>query len=539
MFRLAATLFSVFLMMLAFPPGQYPYIALVAMVPFFWALMGTGPRMGLFLGFAYGFFIWLTAIWWIKIGAENWIGATPLSGGVIAMAFSFFQSLPYMIFGLVQGYFRINHSPSILKNSVLLTVCVGFFPSIFPGIIVHSFYATPLVIQMADIGGTHLLFWIILLINLLIASVLHKIYTKQRFFMPVLILLSIIGMVLCYGEYRIDEYSRLANNAPAREYIKIVAIQPNIPIKSKVDEDIFLEKSIGFTATAVDQDYADADLVVWPEVPISLPSDCEKIKTNGLADLVQSMDKPLLFECLRTDDVRSLTARREQRIDIHPDTGEKIQYEVTTYPDWGYYNIAKMISPENPCGPEYAKKILFPFGEYLPFEKQLPFLRKWLPGILHYKPGNEDRLFHLSGKNIIPSLCYEVIFSDFIRGMVGAGGNIIVNMSDDAWFGQSTAANSHLALALFRSVEYRVPLVRVTNSGFGAFVRASGEIEPGSVTPLFRTTAQAYALHVPKKKTIYFYIGDSLLYLFAFLILIEIIVCKRRQRIVFMAGNNP
>lgn len=109
-----------------------------------------------------------------------------------------------------------------------------------------------------------------------------------------------------------------------------MAIQPNIPIKS------------------------DADLMVWPEVPISLPCDCEKIKANGLADLAPSMVKPLLFECLRTDNVRSLTAHREKQIDIHPETGEKTQYEVTTYPDWGYYNTAKMISPENPCGPEYG-----------------------------------------------------------------------------------------------------------------------------------------------------------------------------------------
>jgi len=490
MFRLAATLFSVFLMMLAFPPGPYPYLALVAMVPFFLALMGTGPGMGTLLGFVYGFFIWLTSIWWIKLGAENWIGVTPFLSGVIAMGFAAFQALPYMIFGLVQGGFGINRGPSILKNSVLLTVCVGFFPSIFPGSIVNCFYATPLVIQMADIGGTHLLFWIILLINLLIASGLHKIYTSQRFVMPVLILLVIMGMVCGYGRYRIDEYTRLANAAPAREFIKIVAIQPNIPIKSDADDDTFLQKIIGLTETFVNKEYADADLVVWPEVPISLPCDCEKIKANGLADLAQSMDNPLLFECLRTDDVRSLTAIREQRIDIHPETGEKIQYEVTTYPDWGYYNTAKMISPENSCGPEYAKKILFPFGEYLPFEKQLPFLRKWLPGVLHYKPGNQDRLFPTAGKNIIPSLCYEVIFSDFIRGMVGAGGNIIVNMSDDAWFGQSSAANIHLSLALFRSAEYRVPLVRVTNSGFGAFV-------------------QAFSLHVPSQRSIYFYIGGQ------------------------------
>ncbi len=111
--------------------------------------------------------------------------------------------------------------------------------------------------------------------------------------------------------------------------------------------------------------------------------------------------------------------------------------------------------------------------------------------------------------------------------MVRAGGNIIVNMSDDAWFGDSTAANIHLSLALFRSVEYRIPLVRAANPGFGAFVRATGEIESGSLTPLFDATAQAYTLHVPQKTSIYFYLGDRLLYLSALLIPVCLWLGKR------------
>lgn len=106
----------------------------------------------------------------------------------------------------------------------------------------------------------------------------------------------------------------------------------------------------------------------------TLLAECETLKKKGLAGLVASMDKPLLFNCLRMDDVNLLTAISEQRIDIHPETGKKTSYEVTTYPDWGYYNTAKMISPETLCGPEYTEKFLLPFGEYLPFEKQLSFM---------------------------------------------------------------------------------------------------------------------------------------------------------------------
>ncbi len=274
MFRLGATLFAVFLTTLAFPPGPYPYVALIAMVPFFLALMGTGPLMGALLGFVYGFFLWLSAIWWIQTGAVNWIGVTPLAGWGIAIAFVAFQALPYIIFGLIQGWLGINKSglPTFM-NSILLTVCIGFFPSVLPGSIVHSFYSTPLVIQLADIGGTHLLFWIIILINLLIASLVYKICKRQPCHMPVLFLAIIIGSVCFYGRYRIDEYTRLAKNAPAGEFIKIVAIQPNIPIKSQRNDNEFLQETIGFTANFVNQHSADADLVVWPEVPIPMCQD--------------------------------------------------------------------------------------------------------------------------------------------------------------------------------------------------------------------------------------------------------------------------
>lgn len=112
-----------------------------------------------------------------------------------------------------------------------------------------------------------------------------------------------------------------------------------------------------------------------------------------------------------------------------------------------------MIDPTGTCGPVYRKCILLPFGEYLPFEKRFPFLRKVFPGVLQYLQGTETALFEITGtKRIIPTLCYEFVFPGLIREFAQAGGNILLNLADDIWFGDSEASAIHLALGVYRSI---------------------------------------------------------------------------------------
>ena len=140
----------------------------------------------------------------------------------------------------------------------------------------------------------------------------------------------------------------------------------------------------------------------------------------------------------------------------------------------------------------------------MPLEKEFPWMRRLFPSALDYIPGRDTTLLPIEGKaRVIATICYEVLFSNYIQEFIDKGGDIIINIVDDAWFGQSNASSVHMALAVYRAVEYRVPLVRVTNSGNGAFVQPTGEFIPGSRTPLFQEVISAYEIYIPQKRSPY------------------------------------
>jgi apolipoprotein N-acyltransferase len=226
-----------------------------------------------------------------------------------------------------------------------------------------------------------------------------------------------------------------------------------------------------------------ADLLILPEIPCgySCPVDAAR-------------DLPLL-------------AKETGHAVMIPCTG------MTTEVGRTFYNSVAFAGTSGSIGEEYRKIILAPFGEYIPLERQMPFLRRIFPGVMPYVPGEKIVTYDLGkGRRAIPSLCYEAIFTEHTRRFVHQGGNVLVNMVNDGWFGKSKASVVHLSLALYRTVEYRIPMVRVTNSGVGVFVQATGEIVPGSKTPLFEKAATTFPLYIPEARSPYFRWGDLFLY---------------------------
>jgi apolipoprotein N-acyltransferase len=114
-----------------------------------------------------------------------------------------------------------------------------------------------------------------------------------------------------------------------------------------------------------------------------------------------------------------------------------------------------------------------------------------------------------------------VIFADKVREFIQAGGNVIINPVSDTWFGDSPGSLHHLSLALFRSLENRVPLVRAANSGVSAVVQASGKIEEHSLTRLNQADALVATVLVPPQRSFYALYGDCFLYFISLLFLLD------------------
>ncbi|MFZ4437070.1 MAG: apolipoprotein N-acyltransferase [Syntrophales bacterium] len=248
--------------------------------------------------------------------------------------------------------------------------------------------------------------------------------------------------------------------------------------------------------------YGGSDLVVLPELPVGYH--CRAEAGRDIPPLAKETGTAFMLPCTS----------------MIGDKGE------------AYYNSVIVIDKDGAVGEEYRKLLLVPFGEYIPMERQLPFLRRIFPGVMTFVVGNHGEVIYDFGKGrrLIPSLCYEAIFTGHSRRFVEHGCNVLINMVDDAWFGKSPASTIHMSLALYRAVEYRIPLVRVTNSGVGIFVQPTGEIVPGSRTPLFRKAATAHRLYIPPERSPYTRWGNAFLYGLSGLVVVGLGWCWLTRR---------
>ncbi len=188
--------------------------------------------------------------------------------------------------------------------------------------------------------------------------------------------------------------------------------------------------------------------------------------------------------------------------------------------------------------PHYSKTILLAFGEYIPMEQWFPQIRKWLPPIGHFARGQgATTLFNLHGLKMAPQICYEGLFAYFSRDLANLGAQFIVNVTNDSWYGTWQQPYQHFYMTLARGVEFRRPVLRVTNTGISSVSLASGEILQRS--PIHEQWSDVYRVPYLKnpQPTFYqqwFYLLPSLLWLsFASLLILAL-----KQQVMVTKTSN-
>jgi apolipoprotein N-acyltransferase len=129
------------------------------------------------------------------------------------------------------------------------------------------------------------------------------------------------------------------------------------------------------------------------------------------------------------------------------------------------------------AGPPYEKTILLPFGEYIPGAEKFPILKKWLPDVRDYNRGAGPVLLELNGIRLGPQICYEGLFDFLARDLANRGAQLLVNATNDSWYGDSQEPWQHLYITAAKAVETRRPLLRSTNTGISAAALATGELK--------------------------------------------------------------
>lgn len=454
-FDLLMVLCTVLLFYLAFPSGGVGDLTWVVLVPVIFALHNNTGRNAFFLGLLAATLGWMCSIWWAVNGIAE-ITSSPVNLVIpLVFVFCLLSALPYAIACWVHVRFKLGYSVlGALGSAVIFTVLVNYIPHILPGNLAHALYQRPLFIQLADIGGVPLVFFIVHYVNILLANSItltHK--SKRQSIICALLALCVFLGNIGYGQFRL-QHADIEEQAGEKE-IRIAMVQPNIDIKNRTRTHWQQQQTKLLTMLSSLEQEQSIDLVVFPEVPIP-------VSYRYFIDDKDFFDKHLPEKPLL------LTA-------IKPEDGDKQS---------NYFNTMELIEGKQ-VTQEYTKQVLLPFGEYIPFEKSLPWLKELFPYAPHYKPGNQTELLTLQVKenviNILPLICYEAVFSDIVALGVDKGGELLINSSNDDWFGNLAGKKTHYALSLFRAVEFRKYLVRATNTGLSGIITPFGHLLDSSI----------------------------------------------------------
>jgi apolipoprotein N-acyltransferase len=323
-----------------------------------------------------------------------------------------------------------------------VTFCAVEFAwwSVFPAYFGASLYKVPFLMQGADLASVLGCSFLVLLVNGAVAEGIRA--ARRR---PHDLKWAALGagtFVVLWIGYGAIRWNQLSARMESARQLKVGMVQSNI---GGVDK-----RGFGDEMTVLHQDasreleLAGAELIVWPET--TYPNGVH-LRSKNLRSVVGLLETPVLFGSVTVDD-----ANRE-------------------------FNTALVVDAEGNVRGYTHKMYMVPFGEYLPFGETFPWLYDFIPAIAHLTPGKKTLPMALDDLRFATIICYEDILPYFVRrATIATRPHLIVNITNDSWYGDSTEQEIHLALATFRAVEMRRGLVRSTNTGISALVDPLGRI---------------------------------------------------------------
>ncbi|MFH7319087.1 apolipoprotein N-acyltransferase [Desulfurivibrio sp. D14AmB] len=333
----------------------------------------------------------------------------------------------------------------------------------------YSQYRFPLLIQAADLAGHYGISFVIVLVNTQLALLLSRTRRHQGFPLPLLPALLLPVALVLYGSWRL---AQLEQDTPTTTMVSVV--QSNIAQDDKWDYDhqaTTVERYLELSRQAL---AARPELIVWPETALPF--------------------FPLEHELFQR--VESFAAAQESCLLVGAPHRERDAAGITRY-----FNSALLLAPVKP-GQEtdplagiYHKQHLVPFGEYIPLRRLLPFFAPIVETLGDFTPGPGPTLLNCNQRRLGVLICYEAIFPRLARQMTAGGADLLINITNDAWFGPTNAPHQHLSMAVLRSVENRRSLARAANTGISALVGPDGRIR--QATGLFVADQRSALLPLP------------------------------------------
>ncbi len=473
----------------SFPRTGWFWLAWIALLPLLYAVKDLPKNESFRLGLVTGLVHYLTLIYWL-VHTMMTYGYLPLYLSIIILLLlSFYLALYIAVFAAALPVL-CSTPAKLLFIAPLLWVSLEYIRSFllsgFPWeLLGYSQYRWLEIIQVSDITGVYGVTFLILFSNT--AILLSFLYVSSETWqkrsvtkklaagsMSALVLIAVLSFF--YGMWRIQSINEIISTSASS---RIAIVQGNIKQNEKWDDAFRISTTQKYIELSGQLKNDTSELVVWPETATPFYFLYDPALSRMVLDGIKETGAYFL--------IGSPSFVRNER-------------------SMEYYNSAYLISPDGTINGKYDKAHLVPFGEYVPLRSWLPFIGKLVEGVGDFMPGPKGSVLQWQDARLGILICYEMIFPELSRAMVNNGALLLINITNDAWYGISSAPYQHFSMAVFRAVENKRSLIRSANTGVSGFIDPTGRII--SQTDIFHDAVMTKTVPVVNEISFYTRYGD-------------------------------
>lgn len=448
------------LLTLSFPDVRLYWLGFIALTPLMVSLGSLTPRQGFAAGFIAGVVHFVTLIYWIVPTLCTFGGLHPVLAVSALILLCLYLSLypALFAFGL-----KMPGPPRALIPLAAACLWTGlewvrtYLLTGFPwGVLGYSQAGNHWMIQMADITGVYGVSFVLVLCSATAAMAWQRITTRRHngrlvSTAPVCIsagyTLVILAVTWGYGAYRVPQMETRMAQAPDT---RLAVIQGNVAQDMKWDMAFRNNTIEKYGSLSLDAARFQPDLIIWPETALPFYYGHDTALSSQVDQYVRKARTRFLIGTPAVD-----TSRDPVR----------------------YYNRVMMLDHLALPRGTYDKTHLVPFGEYVPFQDLLFFIEKLTAEAGNFSRG-DPAFIPLTFKDHRTGvlICFEILFPDISRQFVRNGADLLTTVTNDAWFGRTSAAAQHFDIAVLRAVENRRSVARAANTGISGFIDPAGRV---------------------------------------------------------------
>lgn len=490
-----------FLLIISFPRFNQPWLAWVAFIPLIAFMVHVRtPARAFWGGYVAGgielfaLLVWMPAVLGRYGGLSDWLAWTGYVLLILLLA-CFTGAACFVTKRLTHwggtAFLLLFPAVWILIEYIQTKIPFGGFPWLLAG---YSQSDWLTLIQVADITGVYgISFLVTGFSTAVVWAARHKGRNFQAWW-PALTAVGLFSACLLYGSASLDRWSGLQEDSTA------AMLQGDL----SADESsaVLAEKyQAGYQRMADSLQPSSVDLLILPESPTPVMYERDARYRAVYESLAARFTYGMIFNNIRSEK-----------------TGDGLKY----------FNSAYYLNGKGALSGVYDKIHLVPFGEYVPLKDIFVFLRTITQDVGEFQPGREGNTFRLGRHPVNATVCFEAIFPDLVREFVRGGSRLIVNLTNDRWYGNSSAPFQHFSIARWRAIENRRYLLRAANSGISAVVEPTGRVQ--TATGILRQAVCQGRFAFISQQTFYTRYGDMFVFLCAIIVLGFTVLALMRER---------